>query len=134
MLDRFKNFIGKNFNKRTFRTSSTGDLFTLRNTDFGKINVETDMIRRVVERVTADIEGVNDIGATVEKPTDRDSLKIRFSIVLEQNYSAQSISAELVKRVREVLQEYFEIADVEVYMRVENVMQSADKKNKRRVR
>lgn len=134
MLDRFKNFIGKNFNTRTFRTSSTGDLFTLRNTDFGKINVETDMIRRVVERVTADIEGVSDISATVEKPTDRDSLKVRFSIVLEQNYSAQNISAELVKRVREILQECFEIADVEIYMRVENVMQSADKKNKRRVR
>lgn len=134
MLDRFKNFIGKNFNTRTFRTSSTGDLFTLRNTDFGKINVETGMIRRVVERVTADIEGVNNIGATVEKPTDRDSLKIRFSIVLEQNYSAQNISAELVKKVREILQECFEIADVEIYMRVENVMQSADKKIKRRVR
>lgn len=134
MLDRFKNFIGKNFNTRTFRTSSTGDLFTLRNTDFGKINVETGMIRRVVERVTADIEGVNNIGATVEKPTDRDSLKIRFSVVLEQNYSAQNISAELVKKVREILQECFEIADVEIYMRVENVMQSADKKIKRRVR
>ena len=134
MLDRFKNFIGKNFKSKTFRTIRTGDLFTLRNTEYGKINVESDLIRRVVERATADIAGVCEISAIVEKPTERNSLKIRFSLVLEQNYSAQSISKELVEKVRGVLREYFQIADVEIYMRVENVMQSVDKKIRRRVR
>ena len=133
MLDRFKNFIGKNFTNKTFRTVRTGDLFTLRNTEFGKINVESDLIRRVVEREVTDIEGVHELSATVEKPTERKSLVIRFSMALEQNYSAQNISVELVKRVRKVLQDMFQIADVEIYMRVKDIAQ-AQKKSVRRVR
>lgn len=134
MLDRFKNFIGKNFTSKTFHTSSTGDLFTLKYTEFGKINVECDMIRRVVERAVANIEGVHEISAVVEKPVGKNPLIVRFSLALEQNYSAQSISASLVKNVREVLQEIFQITDVEVYMRVNDVAQAVAKKSVRRVR
>ena len=133
MLDSIKKFIGKNFTNKTFRTVRTGDLFTLRDTEFGKVNVETDMIRRVVERAVIDIDGIDEISAIVEKPTGGSSLKIRFSIVLQQDYSAQNIGAELVKRVREVLQDVFQIADVEIYMRVKDIAQ-AKKKSVRRVR
>ena len=133
MLDSIKKFIGKKFTNKTFRTVRTGDLFTLRNTDFGKINVESDMIRRVVERAVTDIEGVHEISAEVEKPTEGNSLKVRFSLALEQDYSAQNIGAELAKRVREVLQDMFQIADVEIYMRVKDIAQ-AQKKSVRRVR
>lgn len=129
MLDKFKDFIGK-----TFRTTRTGNLFTLRNTDFGKINVECDLIRRVVERAAANVKGIHEVGAIVEPPTEKISLAIRFSLSLEQGYSAQNISVDLVKVVREVLQENFQIIDVEIYMRVTDVIQTVEKKNMRRVR
>ena len=133
MLNRFKNFIGKNFQK-SFRTSGTSNFFTLKNTDFGKINVESDLIRRVVEREVKEIEGIFSATATVEPPTEKNALQIRFALTLLQGTSAQSISGQLVKAVREVLQEEFQIADVEIYMRVTDVMQAVQKKSGRRVR
>ena len=133
MLNRFKNFIGKNFPK-TFRTADTGNSFTLKNTDFGKINVECDLIRRIVERSVKEIEGIVSASATVDPPTEKNSLQIHFNLSLNQGFSAQSISAQLVKAVREVLQENLQIIDVEIYMRVTDISQPVQKKSGRRVR
>ena len=133
MLSRFKNFIGKNFQK-TFRTARTSDAFTLKNTDFGKINVESDLIRRVVEHEVKEIDGIFSATATVEPPTEKYALQIRFALVLFQGTSAQNVSGQLVKTVREILQEEFQIVDSEIYMRVTDVMQAAQKKSGRRVR
>lgn len=133
MLNKFKNLIGKNLTK-TFRTARTGDSFTLRNTDFGKINVECDLIRRVVERAVKEIEGIYDVTAKIDSPTGRNALQIHFSLGMNQGYSAQSVSVKLVKEVREVLEEIFQIIDVEIYMRVTDISQSVQKKSGRRVR
>ena len=133
MIDRFKNFIGKNFSK-TFRTARTGNSFTLKNTDFGKVNVECDLVRRVVERSVKDIEGIFSANATVDPPTERISLQVHFDLSLNQGFSAQNISVQLVKAVREVLQETFQIIDVEIYMRVTDISQPVQKKSGRRVR
>lgn len=129
MLNKFKSLIGK-----TFRTNRAGNLFTLRNSEFGKINVETDLVRRIVERDTKNLEGIYELNAIVEPPTEKNSLAVRFALALEQNYSAQDISVKLVKIVREILEDYFQIADVEIYMRVTDVVENSAKKNKRRVR
>ena len=133
MLHRFKNFIGKNFQK-SFRTARTGNSFTLKNTDFGKINVECDLIRRFVEREVKDIEGISSATATVDPPTEKNALQVHFALTLLQGYSAQNISGQLVKAVREVLQENFQIIDVEIYMRVTDISQPVQKKSGRRVR
>lgn len=133
MINRFKNFIGKNFPK-TFRTASTGNSFTLKNTDFGKINVECDLIRRIVERSVKEIEGIFSASATVDPPTERTSLQIHFNLALNQGFSAQNVSVQLVKAVREVLQENLQIVDVEIYMRVTDISQPVQKKSGRRVR
>lgn len=133
MINKFKNFIGKNLPK-TFRTARTGNSFTLKNTDFGKINVECDLIRRVVERSVKEIDGIFSADATIEPPTEKNSLQIHFDLALNQGYSAQSISVKLVKAVREVLQEIFQIIDVEIFMRVTDITQTVEKKSGRRVR
>lgn len=133
MINRFKNFIGKNFPK-TFRTAGTGNSFTLKNTDFGKINVECDLIRRIVERSVKEIEGIFSASATVDPPTERTSLQIHFNLALNQGFSAQNVSVQLVKAVREVLQENLQIVDVEIYMRVTDISQPVQKKSGRRVR
>lgn len=133
MIKKFKDFIGKNFPK-TFRTARTGNSFTLKNTDFGEINVECDLIRRVVERSVKEIDGIFSADATIEPPTEKNSLQIHFDLALNQNYSAQSISVKLVKAVREVLQEIFQIIDVEIFMRVTDITQTVEKKSGRRVR
>ena len=133
MINRFKNFIGKNFPK-TFRTASTGNSFTLKNTDFGKINVECDLIRRIVERSVKEIEGIFSASATIDPPTEKTALQIHFDLSLNQGFSAQNISVQLVKAVREVLQETFQIIDVEIYMRVTDISQPVQKKSGRRVR
>lgn len=133
MISKIKNLIGKNFPK-TFRTVSTGNSFTLKNTDFGKINVECDLVRRFVERSVKDIEGIFSASATIDPPTEKNSLQVHFNLSLNQGFSAQNISAQLVKAVREVLEETFQIIDVEIYMRVTDISQPVPKKSGRRVR
>lgn len=130
MLNRFKNFIGKNFTK-TFRIDRTGNSFTLKNTNFGKINVECDLIRRIVERSVKEIDGISSATATVDPPSDKNALQIRFALSLNQGTSAQSVSTQLVKNVREVLEENLQIIDVEIYMRVTDISQPVQKKSRR---
>ena len=130
MINRFKNFIGKNFPK-TFRTASTGNSFPLKNTNFGKINVECDLIRRIVERSVKEIDGIYSATATVDPPTEKNALQIRFALTLNQGTSAQSVSAQLVKNVKEVLEENLQIIDVEIYMRVTDISQPVQKKSRR---
>ena len=138
MLDTFfKNIVGKNFPKsfkKSFSTVRTGNAFTLKNTDFGKINVECDLIRRIVERAVGEIEGIHEVSAIIEPPTDKLSLAVRFSLVLEQNYSVQSISEKLSEVTQKNLKEIFQIVDEAIFVKVTGIMQTAEKKKGRRVR
>lgn len=137
MLNRFKDFIGKNIPTslpKKFRAPRTGNSFTLKNTDFGKINVECDLIRRFVERAAEEIEGIHGIGAVIEPPVEKNPLVVRFSFALEQNYSVQDVSGKLVTAVKKVLEDFFQIIDVEIYVKVTDVAPAPEKKSGRRVR
>ncbi|MBR6014212.1 MAG: hypothetical protein IK062_10620 [Selenomonadaceae bacterium] len=137
MLDRFKNLFGKDLPKtlkKNFRTIRTGNSFTLKNTDYGKINVECDLIRRYVERAAAEVNGIHEVSAIVEPPVENDALAVRFSLSLGHGHSAQSVSADLVKAVKKVLEDVFQIVDVGIYLKVVGIAQLSDKKPGRRVR
>lgn len=134
MLQRFKNFIGKNFPKsfpKSFRTSSTGDSFTLKTTDFGKINVECDLIRSIVERAAKEIEGIQEVNALVKPPTEKFSMDITFSFSLLQGYSAQNISAKLAGDVKKIMSEIFQINDIGIHINIYDIVQVPKKKNRR---
>ena len=134
MLERFKNFIGKNFPKKLpkqFRTPRTGNSFTLKSTDLGKINVECDLIRCIVERAAKEIEGIQEVNAFVEPPTEKFSLDITFSLSLLQDYSAQNISTRLMGNVKKIIEDSFNINDVGVHIKIDNIVQVPKKKTRR---
>ncbi len=113
--------------------SRTSNEFLLRESDFGRIHVETDLVRRIVERAAVTVDGINEATATVEKTAADSPLKIRFNLTLGQDYSVNDVSSDLVKAVRKILQESLEIIEVEIYVRVTDIKRKAEK-NKRRVR
>ena len=131
MLDRFKNL--KSLIGNTFNTSRTSGEFLLRETDYGKVHVESDIIRRIVERTRVD--GVNEVkNIVVDIPTSNYPLNIKFSLVIRTNYSAPIISAHFRDAIREELENFLDIKTVKIDIRVAQINQQAKDKTKRRVR
>lgn len=136
MLNRFKNFFGKNIPKnlpKTFRTARTGNSFLLKNTNLGKVNVECDLVRSIVERAAKEIEGIHEVSVSVEPPMGKYSLDMTFSLSLLQGYSAQNISEKLVETVKKIMEEIFQLTDVGIHIKIEDVVQ-VPKQRSRRVR
>ena len=131
MLDRFKNF--RSLIGNTFNTSRASGEFLLRDTDFGTVHVESDIIRRIVERTR--VEGVNEVkNVVVDVPTENYPLNIKFSLVIRPNFSAPVIGANLRDAIREELDNFFDIKDVKFDIRVAQINQQVTEKKKRRVR
>lgn len=136
MLQRFKNLFGKSFPKnlpKNFRTARTGNSFTLKATNYGKINVECDLVRSIVERAAKEIEGIHEVSVMVEPPTDRFSLDVTFSLSLLQGYSAQNISTKLVATIQKIMADIFQLSDVGIHIKIDDVVQ-VPKQRSRRVR
>ena len=133
MLDKIKNFFGNTFSSSTFRAARSGEEFLLRETDFGTVHVETDIIRRLVERTK--IEGVHEItNVVIDAPTNIEPLKIRVNLVIMQNYSAPVLGAALRDAVKEELKNWLDIRDALFDIRVTQINQDLPEKKKRRVR
>ena len=131
MLDRFKNF--KSLIGNTFNTSRASGEFLLRDTDFGTVHVESDIIRRIVERMR--VEGVNEVkNVVIDPPTANYPLKIKFNLVIRPNYSAPVIGANLRDAIRIELEYFLDIKDVDFDIRVTQInQQQTNTKKKRRV-
>jgi uncharacterized alkaline shock family protein YloU len=131
MLERFKNF--KYLMKNTFNTSRSSGEFLLRETDFGKVHVDSDIIRRFVERMK--IRGVQEIrNVIIDRPTAVLPLQIKFNLIIGQNYSAPTVGANLRDAIKLELKNMFEITDALFDIRVTNIRQDLPEKKKRRVR
>lgn len=133
MLNRIKNLFGSTFSKTTFRTARASDEFILRETNFGTVHIETDLIRRIVERTK--LEGVHEInGVTIYKPDSNNPLQIKFNLVILQNYSAPVLGANLRDAIKEELKNLLDIRDALFDIRVTQINQNLPEVKKRRVR
>lgn len=132
MITGFKNI--KNIFGNTFSTSRSSGEFLLLKTDYGTVHVESDIIRRIVER--ARVEGVSEVkNVIINVPTENYPLQIRFSLVIGQNYSAPVIGTNLRDIIREELKNFLNIIDVEFDIRVTQINPDVmPEKRKRRVR
>lgn len=128
-LSNLKKLIGN-----TFNTSRASGEFLLRKTDFGTINVESDIIRQVVERTR--VEGVNEVkNVVIDAPTAKYPLNIKFNLIIRPNHSAPVIGASLRDAIKEQLQNFMDINDVNFDIRVTQInQQQTNTKKKRRVR
>ena len=133
MLNEVKKIIKSTFGRTTFRTARPSDEFLLRETDFGTVHIETDIIRRIVERTK--IEGVHEINnVTIYKPDSNNPLQIKFNLVILQNYSAPVLGANLRDAVKEELKNLLDIRDALFDIRVTQINQKLPEVKKRRVR
>lgn len=131
MLNKIKSL--KNFFGNTFKVTRSGEEFLLRETDYGTVHVETDIIRRIVERVK--IEGLHEIqSVSVEVPNEHAPLKISVEVVIAQNYPAPLLGANLRYTVNQTLRELLEIQDAIFEVRIAQINQNLPEKKKRRVR
>ena len=136
----FKN-IGKNFANffknvkskgGSFISTQSSEEFILARNDFGIIGAETSAIQKVINRSASSVRGISDASATVDKVAENLPLKIHFTLELEQNFSVNDVSKDLVSVVRRDLENFFAIIDVEIYVRVTDI--SRPPKPKKRVR
>lgn len=132
MLNGFKNM--KNIFGNTFSTSRASGEFLLLKTDYGTVNVESDIIRRIVERTR--VEGVSEVrNVIIDVPTEKYPLQIKFSLVIEQNCSAPVVGANLRDTIKEELKNFLDIIDVDFDIRVTQINPNViPEKSKRRVR
>ena len=133
MLNEVKKIIKNTFGRTTFRTARPSDEFLLCETDFGTVHVETDIIRRIVERTK--IEGVHEINnVRIDRPTENTPLQINFSLVILQNYSAPVLGGNLRDAIKEELKNWLDIRDALFDIRVTRINQNLPEPKKRRVR
>lgn len=131
MLKRIKNL--KNLMGNTFGATRSGGEFLLRETDFGTIHAETDIVRRIVERTR--LQGVHEINnVIIEAPTASKPLQLQLSLVILQNYSAPKLGANLRDAIKEELEKILDIRDALFDIRVTQITQELPEKPKRRVR
>lgn len=131
MFNRIKNL--KNLIGNTFVATRSSGEFLLRETDFGTVNVEIDVIRRIVERTR--LEGVHEISnVIIDAPTVNRPLQIGFSLVILQNYSAPVLGANLRDAIKEELKNLLDIRDALFDIRVTQISQNLPEVKKRRVR
>ncbi len=131
MLNRIKNL--KHLIGNTFGATRTGGEFLLRETDFGTVNIEIDIIRRIVERTR--LEGVHEINnVIIDAPTVNNPLQVKFDLVILQNYSAPMLGAKLRDAIKEELKNMLDIRDALFDIRVTQVNQNLPEIKKRRVR
>ena len=119
MFDKIKSL--KNFLAGTFTNAHGSSEFEIQKNDLGFVYGETSMIERIAERVAKSIKGVHKVAALVDKPVGTLPLKVRFSIVIKQDYSANEISAKLISEIKNFLNETCGIINATVDVRITDV-------------
>ena len=111
----------KNLLTSTFSSEHGSVEFEIKKTDFGKIHCETALIERIAEKTAIKIKGIQKAMATVDSPKGNESLKVKFTLSIKQDYSANDLSASLVKEVRKILDEVCGIVNATVDVRITEV-------------
>ncbi len=124
----------KNLIADTFTSTHGSSEFELNKNDFGKIFGETAMIEQIAERTAIKIKGINDAKAVVDSPRGNLALKVRFTVGIKQDYSANEVSANLISEVKKILDEMCGIVNATVDVRITSVRNSEKVEKKRRVK
>jgi uncharacterized alkaline shock family protein YloU len=133
MLKRIEKIFRNTLVKTTFRVARPSDEFILRETDFGTINIETEVIRQIVKRTN--IEGVHEINnIIIYAPTANTPLQIKFNLIILQNYSAPILGGNLRDAIKEELKNWLDIRDALFDIRVTQISQNLPEPKRRRVR
>ncbi|MBQ6975195.1 MAG: hypothetical protein IJQ16_01395 [Selenomonadaceae bacterium] len=111
----------KNLLTETFSGGQGTVEFELKKTDFGKIHCETALIERIAGRSAKRIKGIHSAKATVDSPKGNAPLKVKFTLVIKQNYSANEVSENLSVEVRKDLEEMCGIVNAMVDVRITDV-------------
>ena len=119
MFENFKRiFNSVKSQSRSFISTQTSDEFILQKNDFGIVTTETAAIQKIVGRSAVGVEGISEAACTVDSPAENSPLKIHFNLKLEENFSVNDVSKNLVAAVRKDLENIFNIIEVEIYVRV----------------
>lgn len=122
----------KKFFKGTFKSSHGSVEFELKKTNFGKLFCETSLIESLAERSAKKVKGVHNVSVIADKPiSNMAPLKVRFTVVLKQGFSANEVSTEISDALKKILKAMCEIVDVVIDIKVTGVEQV---EQKRRVR
>lgn len=109
--------------------SASGE-FLLKETDFGLVRVEFEVVKRFAERALQSVEGIKESEVAIEKLTDANPFRILLTVSLVAGYSAPSVSKAADKAINDALKEFMQ---VEFYVPVEvRVKQFAQVEKKRR--
>ena len=93
----------------------------LQKNNFGFIYCETALMERIVAKVAKKIKGVSDAKVVVDKPVGNYPLKVRFSLVIKQNCSANDLSETLVGKSKQALYDTCGIKNAVVEVKVTDV-------------
>ncbi len=114
-------------------TTRAGEEFLLLRNDFGTVGAEVAAIQKVIGRSAGSVEGISNANVSIESLAENSPLKVHFTLELEQNFSVNDVSKDLVAVVKNDLEKFFAIPEVEIYVRVTDVSKPKEKV-KRRVR
>lgn len=93
----------------------------LNKTNFGFIYCETALMERIVAKVAKKIKGIRDAKVVVDKPFGNYPLKVRFSLMIAQDCSANDLSETLVEKSKQALRDTCGIKNAVVEVRVTDV-------------
>lgn len=119
MFNRIKSL--RNLITETFTSRHGSSEFELMKNDFGMVYEETAVVERIAERTAKTVKGVHKVSAVADKPSGTLPLKIRFSIVIKHDYSANDISARLIGEVKKNLNEMCGIMNATVDVKITDV-------------
>lgn len=114
----------KNLIAETFTGNHGSIEFELLKTDHGLIYEETAIIERIAERTARAIKGIHKASAVADKPVGTAPLKVRFNVVIKQNYSANDLSEKLIGEVKKNLDELCGIMNATVDVKITDVERS----------
>ena len=119
MFNKFKTL--KNLITETFTSKHGSSEFELQKNDFGFVYEETAVVERIAERAARSVKGVHKVSAVADKPFGTLPLKIRFSVVIKQDYSANDLSENLIGEVQKNLYELCGIMNATVDVKITDI-------------
>jgi len=133
MFDFGKIFKRLKSKSNTFMATRSGEEFILQRNNFGTIGADVSAIQKVITRSADSVAGISKADVSIDRLIANAPLKLHYALELEQNFSVNDVSKDLVSAVKNDLEKFFAIIEVEIYVRVTNVNKPAEKP-KRRVR
>ena len=128
----FINKLKKLISGKVSSAKKSGVEITVKKNKFGVVGVDSEVIRRYIERDALSVEGVHNLRASVENFGNH--LKISLEIVLKQNNSAPEVSTALENTIRDILKKIFEITEIDFSVKITEIVQNETSEKRRKLR